>query len=177
MVRRTTMPGGQPGPLAEIAVDLRQADAGRLPEQLAHALQTVRAGTEDDSVYLDEFAPWRDSIIWRFNKLFWQWLTEWEAASGRGFEAALPSGSSDANHPQAIADSVAEFWRLLKELDARGISCRRRSSRSRLASAPARAPRRGSTASRRSTSRRAPGITASCASGSGTTRPRRSSAR
>jgi len=119
MVRRTTMPGGQPGPLAEIAVDLRQVDPATLPLQLAHALQTVRGGIEDDSLHLDAFAPWRHSIIWRFNRLFWQWLTEWEHASGRGFEAALPSGSSDANHPQAISDSVAEFWRLLKELDSR----------------------------------------------------------
>ena len=112
MVRRTTTPGVRPGPLAEIAVDLRQADPAQLPHLLARALQSVRAGTEDDGVHLDEFVPWRDSIIWRFNRLFWQWLTEWEQASGRGFEAALPSGSSDANHPQAVAASVAEFWRL-----------------------------------------------------------------
>ena len=57
MVRRTTTPAGQPGPLAEIAVDLRQADPAQLPQQLAHALQTVRAGTDADSVHLDEFAP------------------------------------------------------------------------------------------------------------------------
>ena len=119
MVRRTTMPGGQPGTLAEIAVDLRQADPGKLPAQLAHALQHVHAGTEDDNVHLDQFAPWRDSIIWKFNKVFWQWLTEWEAASGRGFEAALPTGQSDANRPDAVNDSVIEFWQLLKELEAK----------------------------------------------------------
>ena len=119
MVRRATTPLGQPGPLAEIAVDLRQADPARLPQQLAHAMQTVRLGTEDDAVYLDGFAPWRDSIIWRFNRLFWQWLSAWEAASGRGFEAALPSGSSDANNPKAVADAVSEFWRLLKDLETR----------------------------------------------------------
>jgi hypothetical protein len=121
MVRRTTTANGRPGPLAEIAVDLRQADPAGLHQQLAHALQTVRAGTEDDKLCLDEFMPWRQSIIWKFNWLFWQWLSDWEGASGRGFEAALPGGGgSDANHPQAVADSVAEFWRLLKDLDARG---------------------------------------------------------
>jgi hypothetical protein len=119
MVRRTTMPDGQPGPLAEIAVDLRQANPAQLPEQLAHALRAVRGAIDDDCVYLDDFVPWRNSIIWKFNRLFWQWLTAWEDASGRGFEAALPSGSSDANHPQAIADSVSEFWRLLKDLESR----------------------------------------------------------
>jgi hypothetical protein len=119
IVRRATTAQGQPGPLAEIGVDLRQTDPAQLPAQLAHALNAVRAGTDEDNVHLGAFAPWRDSIIWKFNKLFWQWLTEWEAASGRGFEAALPSGSSDANHPVAVADSVTEFWRLLKELEAK----------------------------------------------------------
>jgi hypothetical protein len=120
IVRRTTTANGRPGPLAEIAVDLRQADPVRLPQQLGHALEAVRTGTEDDNLHLDVFAPWRDSIIWKFNRMFWQWLTEWEAASGRGFEAALPSGSSDANHPVAVADSVAEFWKLCHDLEARG---------------------------------------------------------
>jgi hypothetical protein len=121
MVRRTTMPAGERGPLAEIAIDLRQADPAGLPQQLAHALSQAHAsGSDDDGVYLDPFVPWRNSIIWKFNKLFWQWLPEWEAASGRGFEEALPSGASDANHPQAIADSVCEFFRLLKDLDQRG---------------------------------------------------------
>jgi hypothetical protein len=120
MVRRTTMPAGQPGPLAEIAIDLRQADPVRLPQQLAQALDRAHNHVnDDDGVYLDPFVPWRDSIIWKFNRMFWQWLPAWEAASGRGFEAALPSGSSDANHPQAIADSVAEFWKLLQDLDHR----------------------------------------------------------
>ena len=35
MVRRTTKRAGQPLPLAEIAIDLRQADAARLPDELA----------------------------------------------------------------------------------------------------------------------------------------------
>jgi hypothetical protein len=119
MVRRTTTTAGQPGPLAEVSIDLRQADPLRLPQQLADAFRAHATGQDDDSVYLDRFVPWRESIIWKFNKMFWQWLPEWEIASGRGFEQALPSGSSDANHPNAIADSVAEFWRLLKDLDQR----------------------------------------------------------
>ena len=59
-------------------------------------------------------------MIWDFNKLFWRHLGEWEAASGRGFEAALPTGQSDANRPDAVNDSVVEFWKLLKELEAKG---------------------------------------------------------
>ena len=35
-------------------------------------------------------------------------------------QAALPSGGSDANHPQAVSDSVADLWTLLRDLQARG---------------------------------------------------------
>ena len=68
----------------------------------------------------DDFRPLRDNLIWQFNRLFWQRLGDWESASGRGFEAGLPGGVSDGNHPQAIADSVGDFWTLLRDLEARG---------------------------------------------------------
>src|SRR3989442_8301399 len=60
----------------------------------------------------------RSCLIWRFNDLFWKHLPLWEAASGKGFEKALPGGTSDANHPEAVADAVADFWTLLKDLDS-----------------------------------------------------------
>jgi hypothetical protein len=44
-------------------------------------------------------------------------LKDWESATGRGYEQALPGGKSDANHPAAIADSVADFWTLLRDLE------------------------------------------------------------
>jgi len=71
-------------------------------------------------VWLDDWAPVRDSVIWQFNRLFWQRLGEWEQATGRGFEQALPSGQSDANHPDAVADAVGDFWTLLRDMDKRG---------------------------------------------------------
>jgi hypothetical protein len=58
-------------------------------------------------------------MIWPFNRLFWQRLAAWEAAANRGFEAALPSGGSDANHPDAVGDSVADVWTLLRDMDTR----------------------------------------------------------
>jgi hypothetical protein len=121
-VRRTTDPQGKPMALAEIAIDLRQADPAQLTMQLGRALQSVgpTSATDDGRVYLDDFRPYRDCMIWDFNRLFWQHLGEWEAASGRGFEAALPSGKSDANHPEAVADSITEFWQLLRKLEERG---------------------------------------------------------
>jgi hypothetical protein len=122
IVRRTTDSHGKPMALAEIAIDLRQADPAQLPLQLGRALKSVgpTAAADDGRVYLDDFRPYRECMIWDFNRLFWQHLGEWEAASGRGFEAALPSGKSDANHPEAVADSVTEFWKLLQGLNERG---------------------------------------------------------
>jgi hypothetical protein len=123
MVRRTTNPQGQPLPLAEIAIDLRQADAARLQDDLARAVKSLGAGTDSNiegHLYLDEFRPYRDCLMWSFNRLFWRHLGDWEAASGKSFEAALPGGSSDANHPQAVSDSVADFWTLLRDLETRG---------------------------------------------------------
>ena len=121
MLRRAVDHLGEPVPLSEISIDLRQVDP-RLTEHLGEAVRTLRAGHATDAggtVVLGEFAPWRDSIIWGFNRLFWQRLAAWEEYAKRGFEAALPSGGSDANHPQAVADSVADFWTLLRDLQAR----------------------------------------------------------
>ncbi len=123
MVRRAVDHQERLLPLAEIAIDLRQAEAARLPEQLAAAVRTLQGGGQPDAeapVVLDGFLPWRDSIIWPFNRLFWQRLASWEAHAHRGFEAALPSGGSDANHPDAVADSVGDFWTLLRDLETRG---------------------------------------------------------
>jgi hypothetical protein len=111
----------KPLPLCEIAVDLRRVDHERFHGQLDAAVRTLQGTSDDDGrVHLDTYRPWRDCIIWPFNRLFWQQLAEWEAYAKRGFEAALPSGGSDANHPQAVKDSVEEFCALLRDLDGRG---------------------------------------------------------
>ena len=125
--RRATDARGAALPLAEVAIDLRRAEGPALREALARALAGMNppppgaaAPEHDESAHLDAWAPLRDSIIWRFNRLFWQRVSDWEAASGRTFEAALPSGRSDANHPEAVADADADFWTLLRDLDKRG---------------------------------------------------------
>jgi hypothetical protein len=120
-VRRATDGAGATLALAEIAIDVRQARPERLGDDLARALAEVGA---DDAVagrvVLDDWAPLGQTLIWRFNRLFWQRVADWERHAGRGFEAALPSGRSDANDPLAIADGVGDFWTLLVELDKRG---------------------------------------------------------
>jgi hypothetical protein len=119
IVRHIIGSDGTPKSIAEIAIDLRQAERAALLEQLTAAFERVHNPAQGH-IYLDSFTPWRTSIIWKFNRLFWRCLGAWEEAAGHGFDASLPSGSSDANHPEAIADAVAEFWSLLADLDSQG---------------------------------------------------------
>jgi hypothetical protein len=78
---------------------------------------TAGAAIEPCDVALEDFCSFRSSIAWEFNKLYWHRLSDWEKATGRGYEQALPGGKSDAHHPSAIADGVADFWTLLKDLE------------------------------------------------------------
>ncbi len=121
IVRRATDAEGRAMTLAEIAVDLRQATPAETRDGLRRGLAALDAetGSDDAPLHLEDWGALRDSVIWRFNRLFWQRLADWEHASGRGFEQALPSGRSDANHPDAVVDAVADTWTLLREIDKR----------------------------------------------------------
>ena len=118
-VRRATRGEGVL-PWIEVGIDLRQVRPETLKEEFVSALNDVSdaAAGSRKRVYLEPFCPARASLIWRFNDLFWQHLPLWENASGKGFEKALPGGTSDGNHPEAVADAVADFWTLLKDLDS-----------------------------------------------------------
>ena len=123
LVRRAADRSGDPLALAELAVDLRRVEPATLGDALARALGGVADAADDGpegAATLETWTPIRDSVIWRFNRLFWERVADWEAASGRGFEEALPSGRSDANRPEAVADSVADFWTLLRDLEKKG---------------------------------------------------------
>jgi hypothetical protein len=114
-VRRTVDSRGAPSRLLELAIDLRQATPAALPAAITTALTDACP-----IVPIEPFGPLRASVIWAFNNLFWQHVTAWEALAGRSFDQALPGGTSDASHERAIADSVADFWTLLRDLEARG---------------------------------------------------------
>jgi hypothetical protein len=123
LVRRAADRSGGPLALAELAVDLRRVEPAALGEALTRALGGGADAPDDapaGAATLETWTPVRDSIIWRFNRLFWQRVADWEAASGRRFEEALPSGRSDASRPEAVADSVADFWTLLRDLEKKG---------------------------------------------------------
>ncbi len=176
LVRRAADRSGGALALAELAVDLRRVDPATLGETLARALRGAADPLEEGpagGVALETWTPVRDSVIWRFNRLFWQRVGDWEAASGRRFEEALPSGQSDARRPDAVADSVADFWTLLRDLEKRG-QLPPRSSPSRSAWARASAPRSGSTGSGHSTRSAGPATTRASGSSWATTRCPRS---
>ena len=122
-VTQCTSNRGDTSPVIEIRVDTRQVVPGELREQMLRAMSVANSamhpedGNHSDRIYLEEFTPFRSSIAWQFNKLYWHRLSEWEKATGKGYEQALPGGKSDANHPEAIADCVADFWTLLRDLE------------------------------------------------------------
>jgi len=112
-------PRGQLSPL-EVHIDLRQVAPGTLRGEILRTMGSDEARSpECGCVYLEDFRSFRESIAWGFNRLYWHRLADWEAFTGRGYEQALPGGKSDANHPAAVADCVADFWTLLRDLESR----------------------------------------------------------
>ncbi len=112
---------GQPAPIMDIHVDTRQVNPESLREDLLRALCRAKPDSMNgpDRVPLEEFQSLRTSVVWEFNKFYWRHLLAWEAATGKGYDTALPGGSSDGHNPEAIADDVAEFMDLLIKLDSR----------------------------------------------------------
>lgn len=111
-------PGEQASPV-EVHIDTRQAAPGSLREALQCAISSLNpeAACESQRIYLEDFQSFQSSVAWDFNRLYWHRLKDWEQASGKSYEAALPGGKSEAHDPAAIADSVADFWTLLKDLE------------------------------------------------------------
>jgi hypothetical protein len=121
----TVVPGknerGEYLPLMEVDVDTRRVTSTSLRAAVLRAMrpESQDVGQAEDRILLEDFRTFRSSIAWDFNRMYWQRLADWEQATGRSYEQALPGETSDANHPQAVADSVADFWTLLRDLDTR----------------------------------------------------------
>jgi hypothetical protein len=112
---------GQTAPIMDIHVDTRQVVPATLRKDLLRAIHRAQTGSEADGcrLPLEEFQSLRSSIVWTFNRFFWRHLLAWEASTGKGYDQALPGGSSDGHNPLAIADDVAEFLDLLCTLQAK----------------------------------------------------------
>jgi hypothetical protein len=120
-IMRAASEAGEDPSLMDVHVDMRQILPGALRDKLLEAMRLADpdAPRSDDRMVLEDFQSFRSSIAWKFNGLYWHHLTDWEKATGRSYEQALPGGKSDANHVGAVADSVADFWTLLKDLESR----------------------------------------------------------
>jgi hypothetical protein len=103
---------------AEVAVDLRRAAGADLGTLTKAALNRHRGGGAD-RVVLEDWGPGRDSCIWRFNELYWQFLGLWEQATGKDYEAALPGGENDARNRAAVRDLIGELFATWDMLDGR----------------------------------------------------------
>ncbi|HEU5158537.1 MAG TPA: class I SAM-dependent methyltransferase [Streptosporangiaceae bacterium] len=130
-------PGRQEDSGLEIAVDLRRCpdvdlaartkevleEAGRHAGADAVADTAAEPGVEQsadgDRITLEDWVPGRDSCIWRFNALYWQALSQWEKATGREYEQALPGGESDARNQEAVRELILELFKVWDDLDAR----------------------------------------------------------
>ena len=115
---------GEPG-IMDIHVDTRQVvpGPGCLRKELLRAMEraheAVKGEGEPDRIFLEDFTSFRQSIAWRFNGLYWRRLNDWERATGKGYEQALPGGQSDGHVPEAITDSVNVFWKLLCDMESK----------------------------------------------------------
>jgi hypothetical protein len=123
-------PGRQEDGGLEIAVDLRRCPDIDLATRTTEVLAEVSAETDrqaagadqepgGDRVALEDWVPGRDSCIWRFNALYWQALSQWEKATGREYEQALPGGESDARNQEAVRELILELFKIWDDLDAR----------------------------------------------------------
>jgi hypothetical protein len=107
--------------ISDVHVNTREISGELLRDELLRALprDVAQERAADSRLILEEFSNFPASMAWKFNQLYWQRLPEWEKATGRSYEQALPGGKSDANNPSAVADGVADFWTLLRDLEAK----------------------------------------------------------
>jgi len=120
VVQSAPQESGEAAAQTEVRIDSRQIAGGSLRDLVQSALDPREAQASAQSrIYLEEFRSLRSSIVWDFNRLYWQRLKDWEQATGKGYERALPGGVSDGHHPQSISDSANDFWKLLKGLEER----------------------------------------------------------
>ena len=101
----------------EVAIDLRRGSTVDVGTATNAALA---ADGRSDRVVLEDWGPGRESCVWKFNELYWQFLGLWEEATGAEYEAALPGGESDARNRAAVRELISELFAVWDGLDARG---------------------------------------------------------
>ncbi|CDP86670.1 hypothetical protein BN975_02867 [Mycolicibacterium farcinogenes] len=100
-----SQPAGAAAAQFEVAIDARRASESPIGD-----LTTELLSGRNDQVFLEDWAPGHDSLIWRFNGLYWSELELWEKATGQGYEQALPGGESDARNRDAATELIGELF-------------------------------------------------------------------
>ena len=106
-----------------MAIDVRRLEGEDVADALRRALGYLASGAvaEKSPLVLEEFSRPSQSVMWAFNRTFWQYLSAWEATFQKGFLAALPGGVSDGTHPAFWRDRITAFLDALDDLDRRGL--------------------------------------------------------
>jgi hypothetical protein len=111
---------GENAPPMEIRIDSRQVAPGTLRGlvQRAIAAESPDSPERQGRVYFEDYRSFRKSIVWEFNRLYWQRVKDWEKATGKSYEQALPGGRSTGTDEEGVKESVETFWKLLRELES-----------------------------------------------------------
>src|SRR5215472_2382042 len=119
-LRRCAAPGADVGGWMSAAlVEIVPSPAALPGESPADAPATAGRPAPDGRVWLEPWVAGKDSLIWRFNALYWQALADWEKATGKEFEQSLPGGESDARNAAAAREIILDLFKTWDELDAR----------------------------------------------------------
>lgn len=114
--------GKQRSGAGELAIDLRQIDPERFVAQFDEAVERFMEPDADrDRLYLEDFVPGSESVIWTWNLFFWQHLNQWESTFAGDYTKALPGGESDGMNPEYVRDQVSNFVARLDDLAARNL--------------------------------------------------------
>ncbi|HEY1344941.1 MAG TPA: hypothetical protein VGF54_08160 [Streptosporangiaceae bacterium] len=103
----------------EIAIDLRRSGGADVATRLKELLAAPPDAAHPGWVVLEPWGPASESCIWRFNSLYWQALSRWEASTGREYEQALPGGQSAARNTAAATEMISELFSVWDGLDDR----------------------------------------------------------
>ena len=111
-----------PGPLAEIAIDVRRAkDMGyeELVDQIVDRLSKALGIIPDvhQCIHLEEWVRPSKSVMWSFNRSYWRHLGAWDETFQKDYASALPGGVSDGTNQAFWDDQIATFMRTLDRLD------------------------------------------------------------
>jgi hypothetical protein len=119
-LRRCAAPGADvAGWMAAALAEIVPSPVALPGESRADAPATAGRPAPDGRVWLEPWVAGKDSLIWRFNALYWQALADWEKATGKEFEQSLPGGESDARNAAAARDIILDLFKTWDELAAR----------------------------------------------------------